>query len=130
MSDLEKLKAIRAKCAELLELAEKRTPGEWRVQAEAIYANTGNRSEPIMRFYPSEQHHKDNAYIAACAGAAEAGWRSTITAIDGLLEIAASTVTSKPDHPFDAVTDIGPTPDAVAASTVLDAILAAWEGLI
>ncbi len=73
----ERLQRIRAKCVELLEIAEKRTPGKWPndgdlidTSAGVISCDTGCSSE-------------DNAcFIVACVGPAEAGWRSTIAAID------------------------------------------------
>ena len=61
-----KLQKIRAKCQELLALAEKRTPGKWDADGELKYMGD------------------DGIFIAACAGPAEAGWRATIAAIDAL----------------------------------------------
>lgn len=93
MTTAEHLEKIKAKCRANLALAEKRTPGDW------IAANLGEATEATVRaesgfivctvnqFAASFGDKKDQAnaaYIAACAGAAEAGWRSTIAAIDRL----------------------------------------------
>ena len=72
MKTQEHLDKIVAKCRTNLALAKKRTPGEWGVLNSLWTA----RSED------------DADYIAACAGAAEAGWRATIATIEGLREMA------------------------------------------
>ena len=54
----------------------------------------------------------DAAYIAACAGAAEAGWRSTIAAIDTLRLVWKHT-----------------TPNSEARA-MTESILTAWEGIV
>jgi hypothetical protein len=76
MTTTEHLQRIKAKCQELLAIAEKRTPGEWTKLAKSVWQNNGyivagNVDSP-----------KDAAYIAACAGPAEAGWIATILAVD------------------------------------------------
>ena len=76
-TDQEKLQKIRAKCEKLLAIAEKRTPGEWMSASETVWA----RNERVG----GQMETDDAAFIAACAGPAEAGWRATIAAIDGLL---------------------------------------------
>jgi len=69
------LSLIRARCVELLEIAEKRTSGEWRQDAYYV-----DRDGETFIKVPGNGH--DATFIASCAGAAEAGWRSTIAAID------------------------------------------------
>jgi len=78
---------IITKCRELLVLAEKRTPGEWESSDNVCTANItdgyyfitcdSNRTSMV-------QDQKNAAFIASCAGRAEAGWLSTIAAIEGL----------------------------------------------
>lgn len=86
MTKLEHLQRIRAKCVGLLEIASKRTPGEWIEDACCCYSkcqfNLDGKAEsrPIVEAYP-----RNTAFIAACAGRAEAGWRATIAAIDFIL---------------------------------------------
>ena len=89
MTTAEHLDRIKARCLSNLALADKRTPGKW----------TASNAEPNASGYPPanasvEAHgdmrgqvcgqawNNDAAYIAACAGATEAGWRSTIAAIE------------------------------------------------
>lgn len=93
MNDTERLQAIRAKCVELLEIASKRTPGEWirnnydvRQPAGRMIADVGP-SHTAPHEYPLScklVDERNGDFIATCAGPAEAGWRATIAAIDGL----------------------------------------------
>lgn len=103
MNTVEHLQLIRARCVELLEIADKRTAGAWRCAHKK--RETGSYS--IQTYYipyikkdsnviaegweSDEEKDSDFTFIAACAGAAEAGWRATITAIDGLQGYAAFT---------------------------------------
>ena len=111
MTTAEYLDRIKARCHELLALAKKRTPGKWTASnAESNAsgyppANASVEAHVDMRGQVCGQAwNNDAAYIAACAGAAEAGWRATIAAIDALPLI----------------------PARILRSTVRDAILAAW----
>ncbi len=84
MTTTEHLQRIRARCVELLALAEKRTPGIWDVGKKGdnlLYAEDVEGGWYAL----AEIARRDGQYIAACAGAAESGWRATIAAIDGLL---------------------------------------------
>jgi len=83
MTTTEHLQLIKSECERLLAIAEKRTQGEWYVSQyhTTVYAR-GNRSSQIA----INEYQPDCAYIAACAGRAEAGWRSTIAAIDCIEE--------------------------------------------
>ena len=114
MTPCTKLTLIAAKCRALLALAEKRTPGKWEDNPETL-ANGALfntiYAEPYMfvtNLCSTKRVHEDASYIAACAGSAEAGWRSTLAAIEGLQKIELSFET-----------------DGEADDT-LDAILAAW----
>lgn len=79
MNGIEKIQAIRAKCEELLAISAKRTQGEWIAggRYDRDYIDTGDDAFCTM-------HISNAAFIAACAGPAEAGWRATIAAIDAL----------------------------------------------
>ena len=76
----EHLDKIVAKCRANLALAEKRTPGEWHLSKNGSAAYAGTDQVCYCGNYPA-----DADYIASCAGAAEAGWKSTIAAIEFLL---------------------------------------------
>ena len=112
MTTTDRLAKIRARCVELLELASKRTPEGWETDCDArhpaVFTSEGD-------FIGVDMSQKDAAYIAACAGAAEAAWKATIAAIDGLLPISEQCCNCWADMKAD---------DAIAA------ILAAWEGQI
>jgi hypothetical protein len=99
MSRGKHLDKIVAKCRELLATAEKRTPGKWTAggRYDADYVDKGDD----YPFCVLDSH--DAAYIAACAGLAEAGWRATIAAIESCREIRSP-----------------------ETGEVLDAICAAW----
>jgi len=116
MTTEEHLKRIRARCVELLALAEKRTQGEWEAfqRNEEIGTNYcritfTDRNSDSLHGYCGENNA---TYIAACAGAAEAGWRSTIAAIETLLAIQLSDrlMNTRTSH----------------VQSGIDAILAAW----
>lgn len=87
-----KLQRIRARCIELLAIAEKRTPGEWKWDGKDLWhQGTGYEgSNPHLytginkdeRLAQSPAFRANALFIAYCAGAAEAGWRSTIASID------------------------------------------------
>lgn len=83
MTTEEKLNAIVAKCRAFLEIAEKRTPGEWEVDA-AVTWDKSIGIQPCIVQRNAWTSSEDAAFIAACAGPAEAMARSTIAAIDAL----------------------------------------------
>lgn len=92
----EHLERIKAKCRANLALAEKRyTQGRWYQPRDArhlIYDHpTGGNH--VLSMDDREGAYEDAAYIAACAGAAEAGWRATSEEIDGLLPYFHQSVT-------------------------------------
>lgn len=99
MTTSEHLNKIKAKCEQLLELAAKRTPGKWiRISSLATHItcaaseNAGNLVCDCPDSSPNQDHFdRDAAFIASCAGPAEAGWRTTIAAIDELEAIHEAT---------------------------------------
>ncbi len=102
MNTTEKLNAIADKCRANLALAAKRTPGNW--IAEDNWVGKDHSAIATTCHYA---HDADAAYIAACAGAAEAGWRTTLAAIAELYDMSEE------------------------GAYVLGAnIIAAWEGLL
>ena len=119
MNTTEHLEKIKLKCLANLALAEKRTAGRWK-------HNDGHRmlisvdslhEDSVLYGDDFEIGDVDAAYIAACAGAAEADWRSTIAAIE-IHECRAVWIAPSPAFPSG-------TPDNVSASTLL-VIIAAW----
>lgn len=136
----EKLDALLKHLHNLIEGAKKRTPGKWihdksrgsvgdvcTTDLDAV-AQCQERSEISRRFgtthrqYQNIQRDNNAAYIASCAGNAEAGWRATIAAIDGLRDL---------DKWCRTWTDDNGCAGAViqSVSAQLDSILTAWEGL-
>jgi len=96
MSTTEHLQKIKAKCEQLLAMAEKRTPGNWGLWGMSVLASTQGSNEvskctpvcnTLFRDENSRPRTFDANFIAFCAGSAEAGWRATIAAIDGLEEM-------------------------------------------
>ena len=92
-TQLEHLKRIDAHLERLLAIAEKRTPGEWKVcngkHGTIIRLAKSTVGEPMDVCRAWNCSHKDGnaAFIASCAGNAEAGWRATRAAIACLLVI-------------------------------------------
>jgi len=80
MNTTEKLQLIRAKCVELLAIAEKRTPGEWVCGGRYDLDYVHNQDDA---FCVMSTHNA--LFIASCVGHAEAGWRSTIALIDHIV---------------------------------------------
>jgi len=99
MNTEEHLNRIVAKCRELLAIAERRTPGKWHVGTNGCDPESGG--EPAFpgvhndsglphggdfvcdTLGDSDTCKANAAFIANCAGPAEAGWRATIAAIEG-----------------------------------------------
>ena len=71
---------------------------------------------------------KDAAYIAACAGSAEAGWKATIAAIDGLL--AAESLIYSVQNDYDESPVKWWIEQRGKVMEAQDAIIAAWEGIL
>jgi len=88
MTREQKLEAIARRCRELLAIAEKRTQGAWYVDyAQGVMAPNGSPISYIHLAAASTKPVPDAKFIASCAGAAEAGWRATLAAIDLSQEI-------------------------------------------
>lgn len=88
-SQLEHLRLILAHLDKLLETASKRTPGEWHegysIVGDGIYITVCNAPQPLETL--GKNWTVNRAFIASCAGNAEAGWRSTKAAIECYLFI-------------------------------------------
>lgn len=102
-AQLEHLKLIDAHLERLLAIAEKRTPGEW-IHDQSI-GTVGDVTTPDRdgiaqamervdvaqkygrghRVENNKQRNNNAAFIASCAGNAEAGWRATRAAIAHIL---------------------------------------------
>jgi hypothetical protein len=85
MNTQEHLNRIKSKCQELLAIAENRTAGKWITDsARGVMSEVTGWMPICYPFGDKETELKDATFIASCAGAAEAGWRATIAAIDEL----------------------------------------------
>lgn len=83
MNTEEHLELILTFCRSRLALAEKRTPGAWERERYRVFP--AGQEEPVCSLSVCDA---DGEFIAACAGAAEAGWRATIAAIGRFRQIA------------------------------------------
>ena len=86
MNTTEHLERIKARCEQLLAIAEKRESGLWidsRENGKIIIRPLGNMSEcdKVGQVWTAN----DAEFIASCAGPAEAGWRATIAAVVAIL---------------------------------------------
>ena len=95
-SQLEHLRLIDAHLDKLLDIAAKRTPGEWKwhwrnadeAAPGSIFAMPREGYAYAVARCPryGKDHFSDDAtFIASCAGNAEAGWRATKAAINWLI---------------------------------------------
>ena len=86
MTTTERLQKIKAKCQELLAIAEKRTPGEWvnTISGSMLssYPVVITTDKPVHVEACESDYPENTAFIASCAGPAEAGWKATIAAIE------------------------------------------------
>jgi len=126
-AQLENLRLLKAHLESLLEDAKHRTPGEWihELSNDSVWnehdyfsqiAHTESNQDRYAMIQDADQRRKNATFIASCAGNAEAGWQSTLTAISGLSEMARMIDSSVPEYE-------GCGRDAVAH---LEKILAAW----
>lgn len=89
-SQLDHLRILDAHLDRLLETAKTRTPGRWKVnehswQDSSIWSPSTGKTTAILSIEDDEESAEDEgllrdanaAYIASCAGNAEAGWKST-----------------------------------------------------
>lgn len=85
---IQKLHRIKARCEELLAIADKRTPGEWELETEQSGGIFAKNAKPVpnhvLLYEGAYLDNEDAIFIASCAGPAESGWRSTIAAINAL----------------------------------------------
>lgn len=96
-AQLEHLKLIDAHLERLLAIAEKRTPGKWmkscfNVFTDSEEARLGVDGHHIADCDPANDKSASNAqsdaaFIASCAGNAEAGWRATRAAIASAMQL-------------------------------------------
>jgi len=86
MTREEHLQRIVAKCRELLAIAQKRTPGKWHCPNTRTEVFMSDSRPVAMCWGPDASAHGNAAFIALCAGTAEAGCKATIVAIEGLDE--------------------------------------------
>lgn len=84
-TQLTHLRAIDSHLTALLDLAAKRTPGEWAGEYELVAQIIPNKTEFGVLICEGKSY-PDMDFIAACAGRAEAGWRATKAAIAYLPE--------------------------------------------
>jgi hypothetical protein len=92
---LEKLRLIDAHLEHLLDIASKRTPGEWVRPGPLATHITCDKSENFGKLVcdcpdstpDCSQYGRDTTFIASCAGNAEAGWRATRAMIEFALMV-------------------------------------------
>lgn len=119
-----KLTKIREKCVEFLAIAEKRTQGRWIKEKERNNTLFVMSGQGAVLWIDSANEQEESAidFIAACAGPAEAGWKSTIAAIDDCICVDET-------QPED-VQKIARDMMIECNQVMVDRIIAAWEGLI
>lgn len=90
-TQLDHLQRIDAHLAKLIDIAAKRTPGKWKPNKSTCHVKgeepTYDVSGPQSDWFYLESEH-DAAFIAYCAGNAEAGWKATRAAIEPLIQQA------------------------------------------
>lgn len=86
---LDKLRRIDAHLANLLSTAEKRTPGGWVSTSASMRHGYKGRDLTAVCFvsYKDREDESNAAYIASCAGNAEAGWKATRAAIAAAMQL-------------------------------------------
>lgn len=133
---LEHLRAIDAHLTALLDLAAKRTPGEWFTQfidipdidkwPERVYASDASELSTICTFEDRSDYNQfsnaNAAFIADCAGNAEAGWWSTKAAIGVIYAMHAAIIHAEKNNKRGFVTESLD----VAIEALITPILAAW----
>jgi len=115
-TQLDHLRLLKTHLESLLETAKKRTPGKWTVDKNLHDGGIRAPSDHVFLTREAYLDAPDADFIASCAGNAEAGWQSTLTAVSGLSEMARMIDSSVPEYE-------GCGRDAVAH---LEKILAAW----
>lgn len=120
MSTQEHLKRIRARCVQLLGLAEKRALGKWTSEDGFIFC--GNDCVADLVDGPRSANA---AFIARCAGAAEAGWRSTIAAIDWITQFSLVNLSPCNGGSCAVAIEVDERLDSIRAHFI-DVIVTAW----
>jgi hypothetical protein len=93
MTTTEHLQRIKAKCLANLAIAEKRTAGKWTLgdennshyeicMGDAVALIERQDRYGLHMAISREEMRANGGFIIECSGAAEAGWRSTIAAIN------------------------------------------------
>lgn len=130
MNTEQKLTKIREKCVELWAIAEKRTHGDWNtIESEGDYF--GDTLIGLSSKYEGWQD--DCSFIASCAGPAEAGWKATIAAIDGIKRCShcgGSGITDGWRPSYSDPCNSGMAKEAEPCCEHIKEIIAAWEGLV
>lgn len=89
-AQLEHLKLIDAHLERLLELAAKRTPGEWTHQVSSSDPNRSlvnlRHANGVVATFATKSGDLNLEFASACAGNAEAGWKATRAAINAMFE--------------------------------------------
>ena len=108
LSIIEHLLLIESHLKKLLAIAENRTHGKWEIIGQhqtEVLALDGTQEAIVVvdtRFFKEQTNpneKEDATFIAACAGNAEAGWKSTLAVIDHVLEIM-EVLGQNPEHPL------------------------------
>ena len=94
MTTTERLSKIKVQCESLLAIAENRTPGKWSHCEKGDYLALNKRiglmsciiADDLGPKVAEAYKERDSAFIASCAGSAEAGWRATIDAVDACIQ--------------------------------------------
>lgn len=123
-SQLEHLRATDAHLGRLLDIAAKRTPGEWEVD-QAVTWDQSRGINPQIVQRNAYLTADDATYIASCAGNAEAGWKATRAAIAAALQLQAVSLSPCNGGSCMVATDAEDTLEG-AVNTVIESILAAF----
>lgn len=87
MTPIEHLQAIKSHCHRLLDIAAKRTPGEWYVDyAQGVMAPNGYPISYLHLAAASTKPVPDAAFIAASAGNFERALMTTIASCEWLID--------------------------------------------
>lgn len=129
----EHLNRILTKCKSLREEARKRTPGKWIQELECVWLYEGDElgahciSDCHSQHTRGIQTSRNNAaFIASCAGPAEAGWEATIGAIEQWKSLYIYTDGFADGAPDASAHDKLCNEVAHIAKTAIQSIIAAW----
>ena len=90
-SQLEHLRLLKAHLESLLETASKRTSGRWESKNGGELLRNINSGDQVICTVAMRRGSGNLPFIASCAGNAEAGWKSTLVAVDDWLSLYNST---------------------------------------